>query len=122
MKSVIAILLAGIFMIQSASRLLIIANYEVNKEYISKNLCENKAKPKMHCNGKCHLKKQLQKEDKKENSASNSMKEKLEIQFFSDKASSTKEITETTENKLNSNYLFGNYSKHLAAVFHPPQA
>lgn len=109
-------------MIQSASRLLIIANYEVNKDYISKNLCENKAKPQMHCNGKCHLKKQLQKEDKKENSASSSIKEKLEVQFFSDIESLKKPAAVTTQSKLNSNYLFSNYSKHLTAVFHPPQA
>jgi len=109
-------------MIQSASRLLIIANYEVNKDYISKNLCENKAKPEMHCNGKCHLKKQLQKEDKKENSASNTGKEKSEVQFFSATTSLKKVVAETIENKLNSNYLFSNYSKHLVSVFHPPQA
>ena len=110
------------FFIQSASKLLIIANYEVNKAYITKNLCENKAKPMMHCNGKCHLKKQLQKEDKKENSASNSLKEKLEVQFFSESKSDQHIITTTEKHKLNSNYLFSNYSKHLLAVFHPPQA
>ena len=34
--------------------------YVVNKEYVAKALCENKAKPQLHCNGKCHLAKQLQ--------------------------------------------------------------
>jgi hypothetical protein len=33
--------------------------YDLNKEYIATNLCENKDKPAMHCSGKCHLKKQL---------------------------------------------------------------
>jgi len=44
--------------------------YEVNKEYIEKNLCENRDKPWMNCHGKCHLKKQIKKaseEDKKHN-------------------------------------------------------
>jgi uncharacterized iron-regulated protein len=36
-------------------------NYEVNKDYISKVLCENKEKKAMHCEGKCHLKKELDK-------------------------------------------------------------
>lgn len=35
--------------------------YAVNKEYIAATLCENKAKPQMHCNGQCHLKKELAK-------------------------------------------------------------
>ncbi len=38
-----------------------LVDYALNKEYISKNLCENRNKPKMNCNGKCHLMKQLKK-------------------------------------------------------------
>jgi hypothetical protein len=38
-----------------------LVDYAVNKEYIAKNLCENRAKPKMNCKGKCHLMKQLKK-------------------------------------------------------------
>ncbi|MFN6085547.1 MAG: hypothetical protein ACK476_11555, partial [Fluviicola sp.] len=50
-------------------------DFIVNQQEITAKLCENKAKPKLHCNGKCHLKKQLakidnseKKEDKKQNS------------------------------------------------------
>jgi len=109
-------------MIQSASKLLIMANYEINKAFIAKNLCENKAKPMMHCNGKCHLKKQLQKQDKKENSGPNSVKEKQDVQFFSEKKAASQFSPVTEKIKLNSIYLFSNYSTHLFAVFHPPQA
>lgn len=34
----------------------------MNKEYIAKNLCENRNRPKSHCNGKCHLMKLLKKQ------------------------------------------------------------
>lgn len=34
--------------------------YLTNKEYVAKNLCENKEKPQLKCNGKCHLAKRLQ--------------------------------------------------------------
>ena len=44
-----------------------IISYAVNYEYISTELCENKDKPEMACNGKCHLKKELAKEDNKPN-------------------------------------------------------
>lgn len=37
----------------------IFMHYQLNKKFIAEKLCENKAKPKMHCNGKCHLKKTL---------------------------------------------------------------
>jgi hypothetical protein len=34
-------------------------DYGVHYEYIAQNLCINKSKPQLHCNGKCHLKNQL---------------------------------------------------------------
>jgi hypothetical protein len=37
--------------------------YAVNKDYIAKNLCINRDKPKSCCAGKCHLKKELAKSD-----------------------------------------------------------
>ena len=37
--------------------------YEINKEYIAANLCENKDKPELDCCGKCVLKKELKKVD-----------------------------------------------------------
>jgi len=121
MKSFIAILLVSLIIFQSAGKLIIIVNYSFNKEYISKNLCENKAKPKMHCNGKCHLRKQLQKEDKKENSPVNSSKEKFEVQFFSEKKTNTFSFFEQEKTKLSVSYLEQNYSTHLLSIFHPPQ-
>ena len=36
-------------------------DYAVNYKYISEELCVNKDKPEMHCNGKCHLKKEIKK-------------------------------------------------------------
>ncbi len=40
--------------------------YQINKKYIAENLCENRNKPEMHCNGKCHLKKQIKKAAERE--------------------------------------------------------
>ena len=38
----------------------------INKEYIAENLCENKDKPILKCDGKCHLAKQLKEKSKEE--------------------------------------------------------
>lgn len=35
--------------------------YQVNQEYVAKELCVNKSRPQLKCNGKCHLMKQLRK-------------------------------------------------------------
>ena len=37
----------------------IIAHYQLNKEYITRVLCENRDKPDLHCDGKCYLAKRL---------------------------------------------------------------
>ncbi|EDO25943.1 predicted protein, partial [Nematostella vectensis] len=39
----------------------VIAWYEINKDYIAAELCENKDKPELQCAGKCYLKKQIDK-------------------------------------------------------------
>lgn len=39
-----------------------LAEYVVNYDYIVENLCENKDKPFLNCDGKCYLAKQLAKE------------------------------------------------------------
>jgi len=44
---------------QSFKNWFFIVQYDLNKNYISKVLCENRDKPKMHCNGKCILMKRM---------------------------------------------------------------
>ncbi|WP_430615432.1 hypothetical protein [Flavobacterium sp. JP2137] len=38
-----------------------IAGFVVNYDYIKNELCENKDRPELHCNGRCYLKKELAK-------------------------------------------------------------
>ena len=38
-----------------------VLEYIIRYDYIVTELCENKARPQMHCNGKCHLMKELAK-------------------------------------------------------------
>lgn len=61
-----------------------LAEYAVNYDYIVENLCENRATPSLHCDGKCYLAKQLAKES--EGSDKNPFEGKrfnVEIQFLS---------------------------------------
>lgn len=38
----------------------------MNRSYIAKELCENRSRPELNCNGKCVLKKKLQAAEEKE--------------------------------------------------------
>lgn len=47
-----------------------LGEYVFNYNYIANELCVNKDKPKLHCNGKCHLMKELAKKAAEENPSS----------------------------------------------------
>jgi hypothetical protein len=38
---------------------MVYVDFELRKSYIIQNLCENRFKPELHCNGKCYLAKTL---------------------------------------------------------------
>lgn len=56
----LAILWIVLISVQSFYQGLIYTYYVLNKDYIVAQLCENKTKPELRCDGKCHLKKVLQ--------------------------------------------------------------
>jgi hypothetical protein len=123
-KQIVCLILVALVLLQTFGTTIVLTDYQINKEYIAKVLCINKSKPKMHCNGKCHLKKELNKAEKKENSPANPLKEKSEIQLFSQHYSSLELFTsiQTTHNKYISDYSFPLSDKYLDSIFHPPQA
>lgn len=100
---------------------MILAHYEINKEYIAKNICENKEKPRSTCNGKCHLAKELNKQDKKENSAPVSQKEKFEVQYFSEYLFDQTINVSGMENRNVFSYTMIHYFNFLDPIFQPPR-
>ena len=56
--SYILLLMYGFIIVRPAIPM---ADYVINYKHISQDLCENKDKPWMHCNGKCYLKKEIKK-------------------------------------------------------------
>lgn len=69
MKKAIAIVICFSLLFQCLAHWGIVAYYQINKQYIARNLCENRNKPQMKCCGKCYLKKQLKKVDGNENTS-----------------------------------------------------
>ena len=64
------------------SKWCIITAFKINQQYITKELCVNKANPVMHCNGNCYLSKQLNKEEKPSSPFATNNSEKFEVQLF----------------------------------------
>jgi hypothetical protein len=59
MKKVFVIILVFVFIAPLVMKTFSYVHYLLDFEYISENLCKNKDKPELQCNGKCYLNKQI---------------------------------------------------------------
>lgn len=72
LKKTIAICLLVALIGSNFSRFFIYAGFELNHKYIAENLCVNKNRPWMHCNGHCYFMKKIkeaQENEKKQDRA-----------------------------------------------------
>lgn len=69
-------------LLQPLGKLVLIAEYQLNKGYIAAFLCQNKTKTYLKCEGKCHLAKELKKADKTDQKLPSPLKEKVEHLLF----------------------------------------
>lgn len=115
------ILLLAIIL-QSLFRIVVCLNYEINKEYITLNYCENKDKPKLKCKGKCHLKKQLKELDKQESSDKNTTKAEREMQLFTVVPNVFSNPPGLKLSDLDSDYLMLKTDIILPTSFRPPSS
>lgn len=121
MKRFITYLFLGAFLLHSASRVIVYANFWLNQEFIAENLCENREEPQLECNGKCHLKKELDKDDERKQKDT---KQQVEVLLFlSPEISHNLEQTASYFIEKQRHYAFvlvqepKGYHSH---VFHPP--
>jgi hypothetical protein len=114
--------LVGI-LLQTFSQVVIVAEYYANKEYIAKNLCENRDKPKMHCDGKCCLRKKLAKEGKEQGPTPRSQRNEETVVLFFEQTNITLPTgaTATTKPEYYS-YNDLDIRSYSAPIFHPPGA
>ena len=120
-KKIIIIVILAIFL----KPILPVLDYIVNYDYISKVLCENKAKPELKCNGKCHLMKELAKasedekpinSDKKDNS-----KHEIELLYCNELSEiNFRQIYFHNKTFVGDNYANLYFHTVSCSVFHPP--
>lgn len=121
MKRFITYLFLGAFLLHVASRMIVYFNFWLNQEFIAENLCENREKPQLECNGMCHLKKELNKDDERKQQDN---KPQVEVMLFIQ--SETDYEIEKTESFLidrQRHYTFVLPQKPVGYhpyIFHPP--
>lgn len=101
-----------------------VVDYVVNYDYISRVLCENKAKPQMKCNGKCQLMKEMAKASESEKPLSQDKKaaiQESEILFIQQLSSfEIYFLPISLQKAINLNYTNLYCYNTIESVFHPP--
>ena len=108
-------------MLQTNSAAVAIADFYLHRDYIAKNLCENRDKPQMKCCGKCYLKKKLAKEGKEQLPGSRSQKNEQVVNLFCSTASfSIVQYPRVAEAERYFSYNDLHTFSTSQSVFHPP--
>lgn len=80
-KNGVTIFLLLLITCQVFSPYLVTATFYANRTYIAENLCVNRSKPAMHCEGKCQLDKKL-KETNRDQKSNTERKAGLEMMVY----------------------------------------
>lgn len=98
------------------------ADFFLNRSFIAKNLCVNREKPMMHCNGKCYLSKKIKEQEKQDQQVPVSKNEQFSIQPFFVPAPF---ILANAGREIRVKYFIRNdhaIASVSSAIFHPPIA
>ncbi|TDX84119.1 hypothetical protein [Epilithonimonas xixisoli] len=98
-------------------------NYAVNYKFISKNLCENKKKPELLCNGKCYLKKEIAKSstDQSKNDSRINISALADTFIINETFTFSSNDFILIENlKINSDFSTSYNFSLFSQIFHPP--
>jgi hypothetical protein len=119
----VAILQLFIMVFYLARPILPYIEYAVFKDYIVKNLCVERDKPKSCCLGKCHLKKQIVKSSEKSDTEEKNSNRKILSQEVQEFLISTFSIPKATEKSLfrlaNIEIIITN--QVISSIFVPPK-
>jgi len=121
---IIALLLFIAMQIPLMNQWSAVAYYRVNRDFIAKNLCVNRDKPMLNCNGQCYLAKKLKAAEEKELKSNSERLEKMPevvLSFQAIQPVFTTRFTalELVENHFTSTEFFP--SSAAKGFFHPPQ-
>jgi len=123
-KRYLAILLILSLTASSFQRYIVYAGFEVNKSYIAKTLCVNRARPWMNCNGRCYFMRKIKAvEENEKKQAEKDNLNRFEISFFQAgfKFDFRQKYTESKTLPRQVAIRVAYTAPHLQSLFRPPQ-
>lgn len=126
MRQVISISLVFLFAWQLMLKAGVLIWYGANRTYIATELCENKDKPELKCNGQCVLAKRMKAAEEERRDADQRplrIMEKFEFSHYIAAAEDT--FSETPETDLSRRVVWASdfepHSNYFSNFFHPPE-
>ncbi len=123
MRQLITIILLLSFAAHTFNKSFIVVDYYTNTAAYAKN-CENKARPKMHCNGRCQMMKKLKQEENKDRQNPERRSDKQEEVLSTRSCFAVVNFTPAAV-LIKTNYptyFSGNVVDMPQSIFHPPGA
>ena len=123
MKFVVVPILILLIATQAFSKWIVLIEYNMNRNYFAKVLCENKAKPQLKCGGKCAMMKKMAEEEKQNSSPDQTGFARLkfaEVLFPFEHSCSSFQQELIKDNSYGSKEKVWKLFDPLCAVFRPP--
>jgi hypothetical protein len=123
-KKIVSIVLILAMTGSNFSRYLVVASFEINKQFIISNFCENRTIPQLHCNGSCYLMKKLkQTEESEKKQAERNELKNIEVCFLTLFYLPMNYNTQwdSSSAKPSTYYQFGFVRQHITCLFRPPK-
>jgi len=107
------------------SSVFVYVGFKLNQQYIAANLCVNRFKPSLHCNGKCYFMRKIkQAEDNDKKQATKDGSSRLEMSFIQQPFSITFSEPVIVD-ELSAGFPAFDYqytSRYLSSIFKPPKS
>ncbi|AGA80227.1 hypothetical protein [Echinicola vietnamensis] len=122
LKSLFHIWLSMIVVLNSMVFSVIQMDYVLNKEYIAENLCINRDKPELHCDGKCFLAEKLKEaqDQQEQQPGSIDVSRDFGLYILQENHFGFQQLTIPPFSNT-SFYQRGKYYNTTTDIFHPPQ-
>ena len=124
MKRIVALLLFLAMQVPLMNQWGAVAYYRINRDYIAENLCVNRDKPMLNCNGQCYLAKKLKAAEEKEQKSNSERLEKMpEVVLSFQAIQPIFTACFTAHNAIENHFSTQEFFPNAAAkgFFHPPQ-
>lgn len=120
MRQGLSILFIGILFTSVFAQGIIVVRYYANKAFIARELCENRSKPMLNCNGQCVLAKKLKAQEKQQEEQGISFTEKFEINCIPFASSLIPEPAVMLLRQPLGCYYTPALAQGFHSIFHPP--